>query len=403
MSFRRGRTALLYTGMLLPLFAACTAAQAGAPAPAAPTAARGLTSPAVTSPAVPAPAASAAAPDASAGPSPDPSGPAAAPGDWNSALIEFGGAGFPSPSGDLNAVVRDGHICFESATGGGPCAALAAGDQPVFLAFSPDGRRLLVVAGPDDRSRTVYVLDTGDARMRVIGPAGVTDEVAAPARWHLSTAAWSGDGSAVVLVPHTDGDTGPVLSADLADGTVTETLRLPADLANGRPAIRPTRDGTALVGSTGADRQTLWWSDGSGGEVRQIARFGEAGGSLTIAAADPLGRTVLVCPRRSDGRWGATVGIAVRTGESARLITDSTSCAGAVFSADGQHVALTATFDSGYRMIVVDLTTGRRVLTVPLAVAEPLSPPYLTWLGDTVVISDLSGEWRNSSLVVRLR
>jgi len=418
---RRGRAAFLFAGLILPVLAGCTTARAGSPQPApsvtsSPAASTAASPEAPAVPAAPptvATTGSASSPDAAraspaaasptaasaAGASPAADAPS---GGWTTATIETGGGGFPSPTGELTAVVRGGQVCFEARTGGGPCGALAPGDEPVFVVFSPDGRRLLVVAGPDERTRAVYVLDTEDAAVRVIGPAGITDAVAAPARWDLSSVAWSVDGSAAILVPRTDGDTGPVLSADLGTGSVTEAFRLPADLANGRPSIWPTREGTAVVGHVGGDRQTVWWADTAGG-VRSIGRFDEAGGSLTLTAADPLGRTVMVCPRRSDGRLGATVGIAVRTGESARILTDSGSCAGAVFSADGQYAAMTATVDAGYTLIIVDLLAARRVLTVPLPAAEPLAPPYLTWFGNTVVISDSSGEWRTSSLVVRLR
>lgn len=391
MSSRCVRVALLIAGLLV--LTACSTVRAGSPQPASSTGSLVVAPPAVTS--------TVGAPGAT--PRASPTEVTAAPGGWTSAVIERGGPGFPSPTGDLDAVVRDGRVCFESGTGAGPCGELAPGDQPVFVVFSPDGRRLLLVAGPDEQARAAYVLDTADARVRVIGPAGVTGRAAEPARWNLSSVAWSADGSAVVLVPHTDGDTGPVLAADVEAGTVTEIFRLPGDLANGRPSIWPTRDGTALVGNTGGDVQTVWWADAASGQLRSIGRFDEAGGSLTLAAADPLGRTVLACARRSDGRLGATVGIDVRTGETARILTDSASCAGAVFSPDGQYAALTATLGSGYSLIVVDPTAARRVLTVPLPVAEPLSPPYLTWLGDTVVISDSSGEWRSRALVVRLR
>jgi hypothetical protein len=409
MSFRRSRAALLFVGLLLPMLASCAAAEAGSPQPAASSArlpAASSAAPTTGSSSAWAPPSTPEPPTAEspgAGAPAAPSGTAARSGAWTSAQIELGGVGFPSPSGDLSAVLRGGQVCFDSGTGPGPCGDLAPGDQPVFMVFSPDGRRLLLVAGPDERATAAYVLDAADARVRVVGPAGISDDAAAPARWDPSSAAWSSDGSAVVLVPHTAGDAGPALSVDLESGAVTEIFRMPADLANGRPSIWPTRDGTAVVGTAGVDVQTVWWADRAGGELRSIGRFDQPDGSLTLAAADPLGRSVLVCPRRSDGRWGATVGIAVQTGESARILTDSTSCAGAVFSADGQYAAMTATVDSGYNLIIVDLAAARRVLTVPLPVAEPLSPPHLTWLADTVVIADSSGEWRSSSLVVRLR
>lgn len=401
MSLRRGRAAFLFAGLLLPVLVACTTARAGSPQPASSTAPTVVTwSPSSSVP--PSGAASTREPPAATSRS-TPSGTATGSGRWTTAEIELGGLGFPSPGGDLDAVVRGNRVCLESGSGQGPCGELAPDDQPVFMAFAPDGRRLLLVAGADEQARAAYVLDTDDAEVRVIGPTGIAEGAAAPARWNLSSVAWSSDGSAVVLVPHTDGDTGPVLSADLETGAVTEIFRLPADLANGRPSIWPTRDGTAVVGNTGADVQTVWWADSAGGQLRSIGRFDQAGGSLTLAAADPLGRSVLVCPRRLDGRLGATVGIAVHTGESARVLPDSTSCAGAVFSADGQYAAMTATLEDGYTLIIVDLVAARRVLTVPLPTAEPLSPPYLTWLGDTVVISDSSGEWRTRALVVRLR
>jgi len=403
MSFSRGRAALLFAGLLVPLLAAFSTAQAGAPQRVASTGRTAVTPvpPSVVSTALP----SASKPESSSSATPraSPSGTDTGPGAWTSALIEMGGVGLPAPSGDLYAVVRGGQVCFESGAAPGPCGDLAPGDEPVFMVFSPDGGRLLLVAGPDEQARAAYVLDTDDGDVRAIGPSGITDAPAAPARWHLSSVAWSSDGSAVVLVPHTDSDTGPVLSADLETTTVTEIFRLPADLANGRPSIWPTREGTAVVGNTGIDVRTVWWADRAGGELRSIGRFDQDGGSLTLAAADPLGRSVLVCPRRADGRLGALIGIAVDTGESARILTDSASCAGAVFSADGQYAAMTATLAAGYALVIVDLAAAHRVLTVPLPVAEPLSPPYLTWLGDTVVISDSSGEWRNSSLVVRLR
>ena len=64
-----------------------------------------------------------------------------------------------------------------------------------------------------------------------------------------------------------------------------------------------------------------------------------------------------------------------------------------MFSADGTYLALTAQETAGYVLIVVDLAAGRRVLTVPLPVAEPSAPPYLTWDGDVIVATDVTGGW----------
>jgi len=390
----RVRAALLLILLAVPVLAACTSAQAGSAQPAV----RSIepSAPPSTSPS-PSPSASASDPVV------DSTG-----GGWTFAHVKFGPDGIPSPTGQFTARLTGGRVCFqpvaEARAGSVPCGALADGDAPVFAVFSPDGKRLLVVAGPDgSQTRSVYVVDSDTAAVRVVGPDAVTDlPDGEPARWVLSSVAWSVDGSSVVIVPHTDGDAGPVLSVDLAQGATTEIARLPADLANGQPSVWTARNGMALVNNKGADRQTLWWLDPATGSVDGIGRFPDESGSLVLSAADPLGRSVLTCPRKVDGRLGATVGVLVASRRPTRVLPDSTSCAGAVFSPDGGHLALTAQLDAGYSLIVMEVSTGRRVLTVPLPVAEPSVPPYLTWLGDVVVAADVSGEWSAPSLVLRL-
>ncbi len=322
-------------------------------------------------------------------------------GAWTFAHVKFGADGMPSPTGDLTAQLAGNRVCFQP---GSRCAELADQDRPAFAVYSPDGAHLLAVAGPDGSpDRSIYVLDTDDAALRVIGPDGVAGAPRGePPRWNLSSVAWSADGSSVVIVPHTEGDTGPMLSADLDTGTITETAQLIADVANSKPSIWPTGNGTALVLNDGPDRQTLWWQYSGTTGVTDIARFQQEGGSLYLSAADPLGRFVLSCPRSADGRLGATVVIGVDTRKSGRALAESASCAGAVFSPDGRYVALTAQLAGSYSLVVTEVPTNRRVLTVPHPVSEPSQPPYLTWLGDVVVAADVSGEWSAPSLIMRL-
>ncbi len=173
--------------------------------------------------------------------------------------------------------------------------------------------------------------------------------------------------------------------------------------ANGSPSLWTADSGLAVIANKGADVSTLWWGDFATGGVDDIGGFSEPGGSLLLSSADPLGRTVLVCPRRADGRLGATTVVTVGGGQSAKLLADSLSCAGSVFSADGRYVALTAQVDGSYRLLVVETANGTRVLSVPLPVSEPSSPPYLTWAGDVVVAADVSGTWPIPSVVIRLR
>ena len=118
---------------------------------------------------------------------------------------------------------------------------------------------------------------------------------------------------------------------------------------NGWPSLWSTPTGLAVVANTGDTRDTAWWVDKVTGRVREIARLADPGGSLVLSTADPLGRTVLVCPKRADGRLGATTRVAVERTDSQRLLPDSLSCAGAVYSADGAHLALTADVDGKYR------------------------------------------------------
>jgi DNA-binding beta-propeller fold protein YncE len=284
----------------------------------------------------------------------------------------------------------------------GVCASLPDGNSPRFAAFSPDGGSMLFVVGPDEHHGAVYVIDSGTAQVRVIGPDGIAAPSANPPRWDLSSASWSVDGSGVLLVPRTDGSDGAVLAVDPRTGRLSEVGRLPADLANGSPSIWSTGRGLALVASTGPDPGSLWWLPADRATPVDIGRFQEPGGSLHLAAADPPGRLVMVCPRDADGRLGEIVAVGVESGRSARVLQDSASCAGAVFSPDGSVVVLTATVAGGYSLVVVEVVSGRRLLTVPLPVPEPASPPYLTWKDNTVVALDTSGRWPTPSLIIGL-
>jgi len=399
--FRRGRAELLLVPAVL-LLAACSSTHAGSATPAFGTSA------VATTVSTPVATASVTVPSTRASPTAESTRSSSvhpatdiASGAWSFAHIEFGSEGIPSPTGDLTAQPAGNRVCFQP---GSRCAELADQDRPAFAVYSPDGKQLLIAAGPDGSAdRSIYVLDTDDASVRVIGPDGVADaSTGEPPRWDLSSVAWSVDGSSVVIVPHTEADTGAVLSADLATGAVTGIVRLPADLANASPSIWPTRNGIALIVNSGQDRQTLWWQYPGDTAPADIARFQQDGGSLHLSAADPLGRVVLTCPRTADGRLGATIAVGVDSRRANPALNDSVSCAGAVFSADGRFAALTAQLAGTYSLVIMEVLTNRRVLTVPLPVPEPSQPPFLTWFDDVVVAADVSGEWSAPSLIMRL-
>lgn len=322
------------------------------------------------------------------------------------AHITPGPAGVPAPTGEYVARPADGRVCFAPVDDRSgvppPCLDLSPGDRPVFAVFAPDGESLLVVAGPDEQRQALYVLDPAAGRVRAVGPDGVTDVAGEPPRWDLSSVAWSVDGRFLVIVPTTTGVDGPLLAAAPESGRITELARLPADLANGRPGLWPTRAGVALVNNAGADRQSLWWLASQESAVAEIARFPDPGGSLYLAAADPVGRVVLICPRNAEGKLGAISAVGVGAGSGVRVLPESGSCAGAVFSPDGSQVALTAQVGGQYVLIVIEVATDRRVRTVPLPATEPSRPPYLTWLDDTITAADVTGEWPRPSLVIRL-
>lgn len=414
MSSYRGRAALLPVGLLLLLLAACSGARAGTARAAgeapvgsvtqAPSASRPSSASASASASTPAPTAT-ATPSSRAAPTES-----AAP-DYSFAVVRFGPEGIPSPAGDRTVRLDGRRACFAAidepadapADAQEVCASLPPGDVTSFAAFSPDGSFLLIVAGPDAQHDAVYIIDSASADVRVIGQDGTVAPSVDPPRWDLSSASWAVDGSGVMLVPHTDGVDGPVVTADPRTGRLTEVGRLTADLANGTPSIWSTGRGLALVGSSGPDPATLWWLPAGRTAPVEIGRFPEAGGSLDLVAADPPGRIVLVCPRAADGRLGGLVAIVVDTGQTSRVLKDTASCGGAVFSPDGSRAVLTAGLPGGYSLLVVDVMSGRRVLTVPLPVAEPATPPYLTWKGDTVVALDTGGGWPTPSLIIALR
>lgn len=396
--------------------------------------------PTAASPATPSAAVNASAPAergssgaASGGASLDPglvptatSGDAPAPAadrGWTADLVLTGGRGdVVSPTGDLTAVVDDRRVCLHAGrpedpddpsgasgrdagtgTGVGQCLlSFAAGVTPAFAVFSPTGSHLLVVAGPAARSE-VYVIDARSWLVQAIGPQGIGPVAASPPSWDLSSASWDVDGAAVLLVPRTGQATGAVLGADLAGGAPYRRAVLPAELVNSSPSLWSTAAGLAFVANTGDQRNMLWWADFDTGAVQGTATVGDPHGSLVLGAADPLGRTVLVCPRDADGSLGPTIGIAVADRRSAQLRPGSSNCAGAVFSADGRYLALADQLAAGYMVTVVDTASGATVLSVPLPVPAPSAPPYLTWTGDIIVASDVTGQWPLSAAVLRIR
>ena len=338
---------------------------------------------------------------------------------WAADLLLTGGGDIVSPTGDLTAVVDDRGVCLHAGrpedperpagpdagtgTGVGQCVrTFDDGVTPAFAVFSPTGEHLLVVAGPAARSE-VYVIDTGSWAVHVVGPQGLGPVAAPLPTWDLSSAAWDVDGAAVLLVPRTGDATGPVLGVEVTGGAPNERVRLPAGLANSSPSLWSTATGLAVVANTGDQRNTLWWADFGSGAVRGVATVGDPHGSLVLGAADPLGRTVLACARDPNGSLGPTIGIAVADGRTAPLLPGSRSCAGAVFSADGSYLAMADQLAAGYTLSVVETAGGGTVLSVPLPLAAPSAPPYLTWTGDVIVASDVTGRWPLSAAVLRLQ
>ncbi len=381
---RRGRLFLLV--ILAPTLVACTVAEAGSA-----TTGSGSVSAGVSAPASIAPSGGSVA---------------LVPGQWTSADVRAGPAGIVSPTGDLVARPTDGRVCFLPVTDGGDgtCAALADDDRPSLARFSDDGTSLLVLAGPDEHSRTPYVIATADGSVRVIGPTGVDDLAAgSPPRWDLATAEWVVGGTGILLVPRSDQLDAPILGVSLSSERVFEVGEMPGDMTTANPTIRASALGVAIAADGATAGGFLWWLADGAANATRIARAAEEGGSIHLSAVDPYGRYVVACPRAPDGRLGATSISSVENNASVRLLSGTESCGGAVFDATGNRLALTVTVDGTYSLIVTAYLVGRRMLTVPLPVAEPSRPPYVTWLNDVVVISDVSGDWATPSLIVRLR
>jgi hypothetical protein len=111
--------------------------------------------------------------------------------------------------------------------------------------------------------------------------------------------------------------------------------------------------------------------------------------------------------RRPDGGLGATkivpIGTNQRSKTSDGLLLVSDSCAGPVFSADGLSLAVTEQVDGDYQLIVIDLVHHKQMLKMSLPESSPAAPPYLTWLDDVIVITDVTGSWSDQSIVAHLQ
>jgi hypothetical protein len=327
-------------------------------------------------------------------------------GSW-SATIEVGPRGLVAPDGNLSVEFTAGSVCFVPKAGIGTCTALVGGATPSFAAFSPAGDRLLVVAGP--RTAVVaYVFDPLTGSASTLEPSGARpfDRQSTPGGWDLSSAVWETD-SSVLLLPKTAESTGPVLEFDLGSGAVAERARLTAELANSMPSLWTTQTGLAIAPSSGTVANTLWWADYQTGEVTGQAKFTNPGSTVVLTAAHPSGSAVLICARRPDGGLGATKVVPIAANQksdtSHSLLPDSDSCAGTVFSTDGRWLAVTEEVDGDYQLLVIDLVHHERLLAASLPVAAPAAPPYLTWQGDVIVVTDVTGSWTSQTIVAHLQ
>ena len=78
------------------------------------------------------------------------------------------GTRIPSPTGDLSVELIDDRVCFRPTGGGENCGSTLPGNYAIFVVFSPDGQKLLVVTGPV-WAAAGYVFDPADASTRVLG------------------------------------------------------------------------------------------------------------------------------------------------------------------------------------------------------------------------------------------
>lgn len=338
----------------------------------------------------------------------DRSVPLSAAGDWTSADVQPGPAGIVSPAGDLVATPADGRICFAPILAGeATCVELAPADRPSFGLFSPDGAWLLVLAGPDEHSRAAYVIPVTGGVTHVIGPTGIDDlATTPPPHWDLATAAWTVDSSAVLLAPRTDQLDAALLAADLGSKRIGEVGQLFGEMTNADLRIRASAVGVAMSSDGPSSGQFLWWLGAGTKVLYRLARNESSGGSVYLVAADPRGQSVLSCPRAADGTLGAITVTSVQSPQtvSAELLSDSKSCGGAAFSPDGSQLAVTAMLDGRSSLVVLNVASGRRVLTTALPGAQPAVPASVTWWDDVIVVSDAGGDQVTpSSVIVRLR
>lgn len=396
-SSRRPRWPAVLLGLLVATgLTACTAGQAGSPT------AGSRSVPATVPVSVPVSVSGSASGSMS-----DRSVPLTAAGDPTTADVQLGPAGIISPTGDLVATAADGQICLAPIPAGDPtCVDLAEGDRPAVGLFSPDGASLLVLAGPDEHARAVYVVPVTGAPVRVVGPTGVDDlATGPPPRWDLGAAAWTVDGSTVLLAPRTDHLEASLLAADLGSKRVVDVGQVFGEMTTADLRIRASTVGVALSSNGPSSGQFLWWLGAGTKILYRLARTDQNGGSVYLVAADPRGQWVLSCPRAADGTLGAIAVTSVQSLQnvSVGLLPDSTSCGGAAFSADGRQLAVTVMLDGHYSLVVLDVASGRRVLTAALPVAEPAAPASVTWLDDVIVVADVSEGQATPSLIVRLR
>ncbi len=207
-----------------------------------------------------------------------------------------------SPAGDLLALVAQGSAgltLFVSEAEGPLIADPIQTGGPLFLAWSPDGRRLAVHAGVN-----LSVLELAEAR--------ASRPVSADARG-FRTPAFSDDGELLAFAtPNASGEGVIVRVADVAGGAGEAVHELPGGVALAfRPGTRSLTVAVTTRPASGAFDE-LWTVAPDGGEPRCLLRRPFAG-----VFWDPAGeRLVLVTPSSTgDG----AVSLHARTAEGAFL------------------------------------------------------------------------------------
>ena len=315
-----------------------------------------------------------------------------------------------SPVGGSYAARTGENLCIFTWEGAQlSCPVPVPSSAPVVQAvFSSQGNQLAVVVAGGDQKSNVFIVDMTSGTPSVLTEVGMvplaSSDPAARLSLSVSGFAWDRQERDFYVQQVATADTGELLIAS-TDGAAPVRLQTPADVASGYPQMLAIDSKVIFSPTTGPQAGTLWQLTSDDGTVQVGDSPFNPAGAITLVALDPSGGYAMFCTGAGT-ELGELNEINLGTGESYQYLKDDEGCLGAVYSDDGDYIAVVGPIGQQLVLSVLAVDNDDVPVNEVLNGSVQAVPAKVTWTaGDviTVVEADITDKFAKVNLLTLTR